>query len=260
MPKLLLIFVCITLNLSLCDGALEIKDYVPMRTSVIIPCHHIHFDFISELLECYKEQTRLPDEIIISLTLNQVDKIPQKDIEDVQYGEWPFDVKIVYDDGEQLPGSARNCACENSTGDIIICQDADDIPHPQRTEIIANLFENYESDFLIHRWIRYNQPFKLYTEMDTLSLATYFDEYYDISFDFIHNGNIALRREVFDYIKWQPFYQGEDIEFNMEVFEKFNYKVGLDEYLMIYRFELSSFKYREESGTAPIFKDALTGS
>lgn len=242
MKKAGLILFCCLIWLGV--GALEKKDYQPMKTSIIVPCYYTHFCYIPELLDCYQNQTVLPDEIIISLTTSQCDKIPVEDFEFVVNTKYPFVVKIVFDPGE-LPGRARNVACEASMGDLLICQDADDIPHPQRTEIIKNLFENYKVDFLIHRWIHSDQAFKMYSAQETQELATYFEKYYDITWDYIHNGNIALRREVFELVKWPDTYNCEDVYFNMNVFRTFEYKVGINEHLMIYRVELSSYKHRE---------------
>lgn len=213
-------------------------------TSIIVPCYYKHFKLIPELLTCYENQTVLPDEVIICLTINRLGDITPKMINAVLKTPRPFTVKIVYDDGE-YPGKARNWACECSNGDLLICQDADDIPHPQRTEIIKHLFENYHVDFLIHRWMDPGNEFTPYDENEVVSSATYFDEYSNINYDYIHNGNVALTKEVFSAIKWPGHYNGEDVEFNKQVFQNFEYKVGVDQYLIIYRNELSSYRDRD---------------
>lgn len=235
-------FVCVA-HFSL--SALEPRDTpIHYTTSIIVPCYYKHFKLIPELLTFYEKQTVLPDEVIICLTITKLGDITPEMINRVLKTSRPFSVKIVYDDGE-YPGKARNWACECSSGDLLICQDADDIPHPQRTEIIKHVFENYQADFLIHRWLPSGNEFAPYSNEDTLSLATYFDEYNNISYDYIHNGNVAVTKEVFKAIKWPGHYNGEDVEFNRNVFRNFEYKVGLDQYLIIYRNELSSYRDRD---------------
>ena len=216
-----------------------------MTTSIIVPCHYKHFKMIPDLLGYYEKQSVLPDEVVIALTMDQTDMIAQEAVKNVLDTDWLFNVKIVYDDGE-FPGIARNRACACSVGNLLICQDADDIPHPRRTEFIKSVFENYEADLLIHRWLQRSQDFDAYTDVDAPQRAQYFNGYDDITaWDFIHNGNIALTREVFEQVKWPSISFCEDVRFNQAVFEKFKYKVGLDLYLMIYQWELSSYKDRD---------------
>lgn len=218
----------------------------PMRTSIIVPCHTKHFGLIPPLLTYYENQTILPDEVVIALNpIPPGDHAIREAIEVVKNNEYPFLVKIIVDE-PGFSGSAgrnRNRACEHSTGDLLICQDADDIPHPQRTEIIKRLFENYHVDFLLHRWIPTGNNFRNYLFDDILALSTYLPRYTDIPFDYIHNGNIAITRAVFNAVRWPEISGiGEDVQFCNRVFEKFKYKVGVNGFLLLYRFELTSFK------------------
>lgn len=42
--------------------------------------------------------------------------------------------------------------CISSEGEILITQDADDIPHPQKIEATEYFFSHYDVDHLIHTW------------------------------------------------------------------------------------------------------------
>ena len=119
----------------------------PMTTSVIIPCHYMHFYLIQDLLTQFERQTAVPDEVVISLARSHYEKLDQAAIAAICGRSWAFTLKVVLaEDAVSSPGKNRNRACECSSGDLLICQDADDIPHPQRIEIIKHLFEHYRVD------------------------------------------------------------------------------------------------------------------
>ncbi len=118
-----------------------------LKTSILVPCHYKHFQFIPDLLKCYAEQTVTPDEVVISL--QQYHLIPGEAISEVLDKTWPFSLKIVFDEGVTA-GVNRNNAAFNSTGDLLITQDADDLPHPQRVELIKHLFDNFYVELLMH--------------------------------------------------------------------------------------------------------------
>src|SRR3990167_10257986 len=218
---------------------------IHLKTSVIVPCHKNHIPYLSDLLKTLSEQTCLPDEIVIALTKSQITSVPEIP------KELPFHVELVLLE-RQFPSHARNAACEKCSGDLIICQDADDIPHPQRIEIIKHLFEQYHLDFLIHRWIPSSEQFSPYeinhSITKTYDIHSYSPDFEICSshhtFDRVHSGNPAFLKKIFNKVKWPERYTGEDVHFNTQVFRFFPKKVILDENLVMYRVELSSFKNR----------------
>lgn len=228
---------------SLCSQSFQLhkRPFVQeMKTSVIIPCCGKHFQFIPSLLEYYAQLSTLPNEIVISLS--NVEHLEKEQIDEVENHFWPFQLKIIRHAGKKSAGQNRNIACENSSGDIILCQDADDIPHPQRVEIIKYIFENYEIDHLIHKWANSDYCFLPYdlNKLKILRCKTYAQA---DSHHFIHNGNICITREVAKKIKWEgTFSVGEDVRFNKKVYQLFNNNAVLLAPLLIYRKELSSFK------------------
>ena len=119
-----------------------------LKTSVIIPCHYLHFEHLFELLQAHCNQSVLPDEVVISLSGAKL--INDEDIQYIKNFYWPFALQIICSDERKVAGENRNIACEAAVGDLIICIDADDLPHPQRTEIIKKIFENVDIEFLIH--------------------------------------------------------------------------------------------------------------
>ena len=105
-----------------------------VTTSVIIPCFYGHFKHLDELMNALCNQTVLPDEVVISLS--EIDKLNPALIKKFENKKYPFPVKLIKHRELLWAGPNRNSACEHAIGDIFICQDADDLPHPQRIEII----------------------------------------------------------------------------------------------------------------------------
>ncbi len=107
-----------------------------LKTSIIIPCHPRHACHLYDLISLYEEQTVLPDEIVISLS--QSNQVSEEIIHNIESTPWAFSVKLLKSDKKLYAGQNRNRACDKAAGDIFICQDADDLPHPQRVEIIQD--------------------------------------------------------------------------------------------------------------------------
>jgi hypothetical protein len=224
----------------------------PMTISIIIPCHYKHFALLPELLRYYSEQDTWPNEVIICLTASQRKFIADDLIESVLEGPFPFSIKMI-EDAHDLPGENRNAACKASIGDILICQDADDLPHPQRLYFIKYLFETYKVDFLMHRLFFNEGSFPPYSQQEIVNRSQYFQDYdsivrlYGSTQNGTHNGTIVITRAVFDQIQWPHLYNGEDMAFNREVFSHNEfYKVVTDAHLILYRNHLSSYKNRNE--------------
>lgn len=64
-----------------------------LKTSVIIPCASSHFPLLEGLLISYAKQTRLPDEIVISLSA--ADSIGRIGIAALEQKSWGFALKII---------------------------------------------------------------------------------------------------------------------------------------------------------------------
>lgn len=230
-----------------CSGFADIaKRDVPkeMTTSVIIPCSAQHFQFIHELLQCYQQQTCLPDEVIISLS--QIERLNVEDIDAEDRCVWSFPVKIYRYEGRRSAGVNRNFACTVASGDLLIFQDADDIPHPQRVEIVKYLFENYEINHLMHGWLQESEMFlpydkdmiRLYTvgRYDQMESEQVFREMR------IHNGNICLLRELTGQVLWDDaLINDHDVKFNREWYDLFKNNVVIPCDLIIYRWRHSAF-------------------
>lgn len=240
--KKLLIISCIFLYSPLIGSRL--------KTSIIIPCHYRHAIHLDELLKLYERQTVLPDEVVISLS--ESDKVSSEIIDNLNNGPWSFPVKLICSTKKQYAGTNRNIACDHATGDIFIAQDADDIPHPQRVEIIKYIFEKHSIDHLMHSWIlgksHQNNDFArfddfIYSNMDLVPLI-YTKSFQESWLHHTTNGNIAISKEVFTKIRWSGRRTGQDVEFNTKVYQNFKKTVIVKVPLLIYRNYLSTGPYR----------------
>ena len=184
-----------------------------LKISVIIPCYYGHFNHLEELLKCYSIQTVLPDEVVISIS--EIKKVAAGELLAIKSRKYPFSVKIIEHENKLLAGPNSNSACENAAGDVFICNDADDLPHPQHVKIIKYYFEHYDIDEIIHNLIL-GYLFAHRCSVIPLTANSYFGKYekenikwypltsYDQldNFPYHHNGNVAIRRKVFERIKW----------------------------------------------------------
>jgi glycosyltransferase involved in cell wall biosynthesis len=217
------------------------KELISLKTSVIIPCVPKHFTHIGPLLQIYAKQTVPPDEIVISLS--ESDQIASHFISSLETTSWPFSLKIIKSPAKCSAGKNRNIACSYASGNLLLCQDADDLPHPQRVEIVKWLFENYAIDHLMHLFTFSESDFtfldkgalkidlcKTYRQMASIRETT--------------NGNVCFTKNVFEKVQWiDSFKNGEDKQFNARVYALFPHKVVVHAPLLLYRNTLSSFAH-----------------
>ena len=215
------------------------RDPKPMTLSVIIPCAAFHFQHLPYLLECYAHQTCVPDEVVISLSDTRL--LQSEELERFTQREWPFRLVLLQAREIQSAGRNRNIACAPATGDILLCQDADDLPHPQRVEIVKSCFERYHISHLMHTYIMESHEFSPYV-LEEISPEQYY--FYDhIPQAPFHNGNIACLASVAQAIQWQDSLPcDQDVKFNREVYKKFHNNAVINCALIIYRWRLSAFK------------------
>jgi cellulose synthase/poly-beta-1,6-N-acetylglucosamine synthase-like glycosyltransferase len=202
-----------------------------LKTSVIIPCYYKHFMYIFELVSDYCQQTIIPDEIVISLS--EAHLVDKSEIEKLRNYNWPFKVILLTTEKKLYAGENRNIAAENCFGDIIICQDADDKPHPQRIEIIKSIFSNHKVDHLMHGYSKVESDLNYFYQENMTALGNKYR---------LTPGNVAIKKEVFAKIKWTNLPRGEDCKFNKDV-KKAGFKtVKLFLPLLFYRQNLSSMR------------------
>lgn len=175
------------------------RDSRALRISVVVPCAASHVTRLSELLPALRSQTRVPDEVVVVVSGCAAAAVPD------------LGNSVVVHSVERLSaGAARNRGTEAATGSVIVYQDADDIPHPQRVEIVADLFEAYAVEHVSHFFMPTieDRPFSL---AESVASSSYTG---DIVTG-VTCGNVAVARDLALRVRWpEHFGAGEDQEFN----------------------------------------------
>ncbi len=210
---------------------------IAKKISIIIPCAYRHAQHLKELLQAYEQQTLLPDEIVISISnANRVTNY----IEIVAKNKWKFPVKILTTNNMLRAGPNRNIACSHATGELFICQDADDIPHPQRNEIIHYVFEKYDFDILHHGYDA-RASWKIIKNMD--EVPVYHVETAIETYKYRYALGIpALSPKLFKQLKWNDEGIGEDRDFMIKAYELTKKTIIVDMPIYQYRENLSATK------------------
>ena len=218
-----------------------------LRTSVAVPCIGKHVDLLPDLLRHFERQTVRPDEIAFSISsCTQLSSVVAAALK-----KSPIPTIVKTDPGVAYAGKNRNRAAAATTGAIILYQDADDLPHPQRVELVKRAFEEHEIDHLIHLYTHATKPAGRYGPGVPGKLTDRYDEArfkrelahqpaYAYSFK-IHNGNIATTRQVFQAVKWdETMRRAQDVVYNKAVYRHFKQNAVLALPLVFYRQHLSS--------------------
>jgi glycosyltransferase involved in cell wall biosynthesis len=224
--------------------------------SLIIPCIDAHFQYLSNLMDQIISGVVIPHEIVI--VVNNHELIEHQDIVNIQrtYDSKLKSLKIIGISNRITPGRARQIGVDNSTGSIIIFQDADDFIHPQRIQIIMHMFKKYDIVHLNHGCIKilrarkdcpfyklddikYHGPDFTYNHMIKHSREPYYLR--KIPFKIVC-GVPAVRRHVFDEVKWLDQNGCEDSMFCRKVCETFKKSAIIDTPLITYNYYRSSSK------------------
>lgn len=201
-----------------------------LRVSVIVPCCSRHVRLLPELLDSLSRQTRKPDEIILAVSGITHSALPSLDA-----------AQVICDPVARSSGWNRNRGSEAAVGEVFIYQDADDVPHPQRVQLIAHLFETYEVEHLMHGYL-YRTGDMAPLSIDEAATNSVYSAEPDAS-TCVTNGNVSITRSVFDVVKWpERLGTGEDQEFNREIYRFFKRTVTTRLQLLLYRHDLSSFR------------------
>ena len=215
---------------------------IKLSVGVIIPCHPKHAPYLYDLIRAYENQTVQPNELVISLS--ESNQVAPDIIDAIKNEPWIFPVILVQSDAKLFAGQNRNQACKQATANILMCQDADDLPHPQRVEIAKYLFEKYDLDFLMHQFIVLDEGeiphYDYYEELSQIKIIKPRSFHHIYGIGMITNGNIIISRRVFDTIKWSNRKQGQDVYFTGTALNTFKRRYVVLVPLLLYRNFLSS--------------------
>ena len=121
-----------------------------MKTTLVIPATDGNFNYLRCILSHYQDGSVKPDQVIVSLSnAHLVNNI--QDLEQRFDGVFE-DFRILKHTQRMVQGPNRDAASMAADNDIIISNDADDIPHPQRVEVIKHCFEKLDILHLNHAY------------------------------------------------------------------------------------------------------------
>lgn len=213
-----------------------------LKTSVLVPCAGAHVARLPELISALRSQTRKPDEIIVAASGCKVSDLAA------------IDVDVVHSPRPLSAGANRNRAAAIASGDVFIYQDADDLPHSQRVEIIAGLFEAYAIDHLMHYFYYREGAASQFSLEEAASSSEYYSglmrevrRYRKGLVEYVTNGNVAVSRAIARAVPWpEHFKVGEDQQFNRAVYARTKRTVVTPLPLLTYRQNFSTFRRRRQ--------------
>ena len=220
--------------------------------SVIIPCANEDAHLLVNLIDILKYQTLLPKEVIISLSGKRFLR-PEtfKNIDDLNSATLPFAIKILYHNDKVWASGNKNYAATVATGDILIVQDSDDIPHFQRFEIIKYFMDKYNAVHLAHGFVeRHNgnvilastyQQHPFNTRYHIPNIPYYIVTPQNRTKYVITNGEIAILRSIWSKHKWDNSLRvAEDTTYNRNIEQTYKSTIYITKPLIIYNRVLQS--------------------
>jgi glycosyltransferase involved in cell wall biosynthesis len=230
-----------------------------MKISIIIPCIPEHFFTMMRAADAYLKQTRIPDEIVIVLSnssnLEQRNKILFKKFTDEIFLKTrKNNIRIYYVNNLLSPGAARTLCSQYCQGDLLILNDADDMPHRRRTEIIEGYFNSRDIIALNHSfWWAPNMRENTIAELNekteqilknikVIQSSQIYEHYqkmpddvYGQFCDFnVGAGCGAYKKEVFRTINYIGGMQSEDRIFCLDTLRKYNKSIIINAPLYFY--------------------------
>jgi len=216
-----------------------------MKTTVYIPCMFEHWWNIPTIFSCYEAGNILPDEYVIYLN-GYEDKIDIKKITEplIQKIEQHRLNVVIKKDSQKLSCNyVRSQALDVCAGEIIIMQDADDLPLCDRVRVIKDVFEKHNPDVLMHSFLLFQE----YMQHPKIKINNYQivnkSKLTDNSRHFLrpfrlHDGAHAVKKEFLykcNYSKEKSMQRGLDSEFMLNAMENGNV-MAIDAELYIYRY------------------------
>jgi len=232
----------------------DIWDVICFKISVIIPSHGRHVLRMDELFNNLSEMVLPVHEVIVSFSLQagqSLEELAKKVTEYRNNYKHKINLKCILNPENMVTSANRNIAASQATGDILLFLDADDLYHPQLTQIVQHVWKKCDPVDL--HWfnkkttldevknVKYNTENVKIVKMKD-DYTQYFEklEFFPWEWEIknsITHGHHAMRRDVWEdhpYIQMIPM--GEDAVHMREllsIYPERSYFVPL--YLSLYR-------------------------
>jgi len=197
---------------------------------IAICCYKGHIPHLGRLLNSIQDQTRLPDQVVVSCSSSSDDDIPYK------ASDYGFPLTIITHSEYKNASQNRNTAAAALTTDIVSFFDADDTMHPQRLQFIDQCFGNHDIKIFLHNgFVRLSEPFEHYVSYYCLFNVLYrcpwgsTKIHSNLDEVMIFNGHSTVRREVLQDIQFREeaeFHGREDTIFCTDVITRYPYQTA----------------------------------
>ena len=260
-----------------------------MKTSLVIPATNGNFEYLKCILAHYRDGTVKPDQVIVSLSNAHLVK-NTGDLED-KFKDTFEDFQILKHNQTMIQGPNRDAASMAADNEIIISNDADDIPHPQRIEVIKHFFENKNILHLNHSYqMREDTIFEPVNIEDIVFLNTadtfrhHFPNYMDDLYEGIrpdprscgyrwhcygaqppwnptepaatHAGCPAFHRDVFKQMRWRQVEDHDwDWDFVLDVLFHLRKSIIINSKLLWYNLNQNRRNTNNALGLGPLYKE-----
>ncbi len=205
-----------------------------LTIGIAIPCFIKHINLLKRVLDSIENQTRKPEQVIVSCSESLESDIPYKP------NDYTFPLQIITHTGIKSGSENRNIAASTLKTDIISFFDADDVMHPQRIECIEECFTQHtDATTMIHQFqLGSKNAVPYYYSFSDFKNNVFSIEYnikagnnmyarlkpIDESVQDIHNGHVTIRREAFNSLQFNeagPVIGCEDAVFTGNLYEKY---------------------------------------
>lgn len=239
-----------------------------MKTSLVIAATDGNFGYLNCILAHYRDGTVKPDQVVLSISnAHLIDSQRISFLRD-KYSSVFEDLKIIEHNKIMIQGPNRDAATMAADNEIIISNDADDIPHPQRVEIIKHFFEHHDIVHLNHSYQTKENKFFHFVDINSVQVLdtekTYkhlFPNYngepyigvrpnphkYGFNshcygaygpWEWIHAGCPTFHKKVFEKLRWRQIEEHAwDYDFDLDVVFHFRKSIMIDSKLLWYNLE-----------------------
>jgi glycosyltransferase involved in cell wall biosynthesis len=188
-----------------------------MKIGVAIPCFDKHLSYLFLLLDSIEAQTLMPDKVCVSCSSTESFPSSRK---------YSFPLEIVLTTEKRNAAQNRNIAMDRLRDmDYISFMDADDIMHPQRIEVLRNVFEENNCQMILHNYQHGKNTIfrpvrtievRVNTMKPTVSGGTTHIEHHKYFQQHIHHSQVSVHRSIIDLVQFpeEPeFHRREDSAF-----------------------------------------------
>lgn len=222
-----------------------------MNIGMAIPTYKDHWNKTKKLLFYLNSHDVKPDCISVSCSSSN-DQI----LYESEYLKKELNIEILFSFSDEKMGAwlNRNIAAEKLNTDIISFFDGDDIPHPQRIEILKYCFDNNKDiNVIVHDYFYQegltNLLFFEKIQISNLDLHKNSIDYVDESvphpvynetfsrpriYKPYHHAHVSIKKHIFNNIKYKNLPYIEDSVFNSDIIKAGNPISYLNHKLSIY--------------------------